>query len=424
MQPSEAPFEGRQGLFLDSIIVIAVALFASLNLGVGAFLGPTGSNWTLTPILVLLSIALLIRLQCVVLEARSWFFLIFMVALVSIGAISSTFSPYGIEKMQTFLIFIILVFCCSSLQYPLIAIRTYLAILCCLSLVATVSVLAFGIESLSGRVSLDGTNPVGLARLTGLISVVAVTLLLTRRENKLPTSFLLGISAVLGVLGIIATGSRGPLLAFALALICVGVVAIGGKRVNSVALLAVVIATVTITAFLSQIGFGQISRIFDEDDSGRFLLFSSAADLAGEVPTGLGWGGFSEYAWQWSSEVGGRLYPHNLVLEFWVEGGLVALVCIVGLLTFTLVQAIRLQVSDEFGYTGAALLAIYVYSLVNAQFSSDIVGNRLLWSTTALILGISTLLARRRRKNIPLQGTVVDFEPKTIANNISSRNQS
>ena len=71
----------------------------------------------------------------------------------------------------------------------------------------------------------------------------------------------------------------------------------------------------------------------------------------------------------------GDAYAHNLFAEAFAEGGLFALI---GVLVVGIVAILRLQRLSGDPYD-AALLGTLLFWVLNAQVSSDVVGNRFMW---------------------------------------------
>ncbi len=136
-----------------------------------------------------------------------------------------------------------------------------------------------------------------------------------------------------------------------------------------------------------------LSRVLDGGDSGRSGIYSFTLAEAISNPEGIGWGGFPGIAWRWGSQAD-RIYPHNILLELLVEGGVVAFLGFGLVFIFAMWRGTRSYLLSKDGLE-LATIGIYIYALTNAQFSSDLVGNRMLWVSLGLVLALS------RRNRIP-----------------------
>jgi O-antigen ligase len=163
------------------------------------------------------------------------------------------------------------------------------------------------------------------------------------------------------------------------------------KRVGVVSLLVILaFAGLAYAAVLSFGGSG-LDRLESGVDSGRSDLYAQTWDIIREQPiVGIGWGNFPLYIFDYASD-DGTLYPHNILLEVWMEGGILALLGFLVLSFFALIRAYRAALDRAWS---SALFGLLVYALINALFSSDIVGNRLMW----ILIIVAVLTGARKTK--------------------------
>jgi O-antigen ligase len=122
----------------------------------------------------------------------------------------------------------------------------------------------------------------------------------------------------------------------------------------------------------------------------RIRAFETAKDLFVEnLVKGVGTGGFGHY-----NLLG---YPHNIFLEFASELGMIGLSAFLCFVTYAVYLGIKLVRSKASSAMELKLskiyLALFVFSLVNAQFSGAAWSNYELWFSVA---GIWVLYASRR----------------------------
>jgi len=125
------------------------------------------------------------------------------------------------------------------------------------------------------------------------------------------------------------------------------------------------------------------------------VLSRIALETALDRPLGLGWGDFGSVVPPGILTVNPGyedvIYPHNLPLEVVVEGGLVALL---GLLLLA-VAVTRAAVARATEPTVATSIALLVFAVVNAMFSSDLNGNAMVWVLAAAVLAAGRGTGRR-----------------------------
>lgn len=245
-------------------------------------------------------------------------------------------------------------------------------------------------ENLYGRVSAEGTDTIGTARLVmGGAIILAVFAIAARKRAFLR----LAATGAAGVLAVVAlmTGSRGPALAAGIALAIAVIFSPQFKKYRVRAITAMVIiggAAVWWVSSRDNVGFGRILELFtggtDRSILARNTLWQIASESAVIHPVGMGWGSFEA--------VGGiNPYPHNLVLEIAYEQGWGSVLLLLILLVAGVVAAVR-RASDV---AGVALLALLIFSIFNAMVSSDINGSRLLVVTLFAAWAVPTALKAR-----------------------------
>ncbi|OZV81001.1 hypothetical protein CA850_12675 [Micromonospora echinospora] len=248
-------------------------------------------------------------------------------------------------------------------------------------------------------VVLAGTVSITTARLIGYGVVGLLCLGVLVRRLRLVA--LLGAVAL--AVPLLMTGSRGPLVALALASLVLAVTVRGARRwrllpplaglVGVTALTAATVLPEALTSRFAVLWGGPL----DASAEIRVMLSRLAAEVFLERPLGLGWGGFG------SVVPGGSLfvlpgledaiYPHNLPLEVAVEGGLVALAGLV-LLLVTAGRTLWRFRTDPSVVAAAALLT---FAFVNSLFSADLNGNYLVWVFAAAVLAAQGQTSRRDR---------------------------
>jgi O-antigen ligase len=213
----------------------------------------------------------------------------------------------------------------------------------------------------------------------------------------------LGISFFLVALGV---GSRGPVVAFALAVLLVGTarVVTSPRRLVPTIGIALAIGFAITSVTLPEVSRERLDTLgeapgetFASEDRASF--WAEALELTKQHPfRGAGVGGYASVGNQTTEA--GTIYPHNLFLELSSELGIVPtialLVALVGVLARIAAMIPQTRTRDsQLVHPVAGLL---IFTLLAAQFSSDVNGNREFWG----MLGLAWLMTHSRRAH-PMQ---------------------
>lgn len=244
-----------------------------------------------------------------------------------------------------------------------------------------------------GRFTLATVDTISSARLIGVATVALLLLGLgSLRRNWWALPLAAGCGMVL-----VQVGSRGPLLSV---LVTVAVVILVGRCFagrRMILVIAVMVACVGAFGYAIAAGGSGGRRIIGSLESGfsdgvREQLLNDAVRLGTKHPWGIGWGDFAEDggAGREIANQQGIAYAHNLFAEAFSEGGVLALLSLAVVVAIALWRLQRLtgEVNE------AVVLGTAVYWLLNAQVSSDFVGNRFMW--IALACGLAACLTASR----------------------------
>lgn len=220
------------------------------------------------------------------------------------------------------------------------------------------------------------STTIELGRASGLVMIVAVVGLVMRRIRwwvAVPAAALAGLA-------MLNSGSRGPLLA-AIVAIVIGLFFSGRtRRMGAVAAIALM-AVVLWVGFVSAPQYArervvQTATGTDTSSTSRVALFETAL-RSDRVIAGIGWGGFEAI-----TPVPGNPYPHNIVLEFFIEDGLIPMIALLIWIGVVWWRA-RHAAVDFAGLIASALLT---YMVLNASVSGDVNDNRLFWVAMAMAI--------------------------------------
>lgn len=230
-----------------------------------------------------------------------------------------------------------------------------------------------------GRRTPENVNAIGAGRAIGAALVLTICFVAARRGVR-RIRYSIAASGPL-LVGLLLAGSRGPVLGVLAAAAALVWMLPSWRRG----------AKVVITGALAAAGYlahSQLaesgSRLAGSADSGRGVLYSGALRVGAEHPLGIGWGNLFNYMEPSliSVDQGYNQYPHNVLLEFFVEAGWAS----AGLLLLFLVLVLRRAMVIRHSWEGLALSCLAVFSVASALLSSDIVGNRLMWVSLAGVL--------------------------------------
>jgi O-antigen ligase len=243
-----------------------------------------------------------------------------------------------------------------------------------------------------------GANNQAAAMLLPLAIAVGRVLAEKGRSRLLHT-----VAALLIVVGVIMTGSRGGLLA---TLVVLAVVLwLSAARVSvKVVLAAAAVVVLTVLLVVQPGGFGK-RQVEREGSSGRADIWAVGLYACRlYCLEGAGWGGFPEvYRQELASvpeariqERGATFEPHNIFILAAVEVGVVGLVLVVLALWVALVSAWRLPAAMR-GPPAAALLG----TIVSSFFLSNL-GYKFFWAVLTYVAVCETVAAASRSRTVAL----------------------
>lgn len=271
------------------------------------------------------------------------------------------------------------------------------------SLTAGLGLAALFARASSEPLVLLGTSTISVGRAALLVPLLGVAFVL--REGQLIMRVIAVLLMPAAVVVALASGSRGPLL-FLLVLGALGLVgclarprAADWRLVGLVAGIAVVsILVVSLAAafvpgqslqrFTRFEGFVQgalsgepTTSAVDTSAQARVTLFGLAVSLFEERPIlGSGTASFEALSPRFLGAAEADQYPHNAVLQLAAEFGLLGVVLFVGLTTLALFRRLPL------GSLGRGVRATFLFFLLNAMVSDDVLEERLLWGLLMLVL--------------------------------------
>ena len=321
-------------------------------------------------LVIFLSLILLAQKKSIK-KSRHSAFKIYEVILCCTALTSFIFMGIGKYPLQKFLLFMYLIvvpillldliFRSQQNLESLNKLKLYLNIVAYISIWwgMTLFVLGYGVSyEGTSRITLVGIdNPIWTSRYLGALVIA----LYFTAKNRYSPFFLCTVAVAFFIM--IQTGTRGTFLALAAAIIISS-----GKKVISVRTFLVFLGAMMVLALLvfyvgGRLGLGG----GDYSVIARTVSYQKAVEYISLQPLlGYGFGNYSII----TTGVDERDYPHNLILEFGFEMGM--LTCLIFLMyIFSRLKMKRKEL--DFIY------ALFVFHFVNSLFSGDIPGNNLLF---------------------------------------------
>jgi len=308
-------------------------------------------------------------------------------------------------------------------------------------LIGTVSVLS-GLLQLSSeqRLTALNTDTIAAGRAALLVPILAVTFVLPRGVllMQVVTVALIPASLIVSV----ASGSRGPLLVLFVLAVVWGLrwltrASGPGRRsiwipvavvIASIGLISVVAANVpgesidrytSLGSFVEGALAGDVNPSAGDVSAGtRLTLYQGAWAMFEDNPLiGAGTAGFAATSARYVGASDADLYPHNALLQFAAEYGVLGIALFGILVVLALIRA--LPSGDP-----TAIRALFVFALLNAMVSGNIFDDRTLWGLLLLVLLVDAtpeLWARiaSRPAAVSVRSTIIEprpmFEPGPTA---------
>ncbi|MCK4826441.1 O-antigen ligase family protein, partial [bacterium] len=355
---------------------------------VGYFWRGLEITYLITPLAVMLCTMGLLHYVCN--NGQRWRFGVLPAVVLLIGVmlfVGILYSPLpaeGLEKAGRYLTVNLFIFFVTMLFIgDLNKLKNLLTVIAFSGFILAIISVAYigfvGIETIP-RFTLPGQNAIWFARGLGL-SLLA-TLFLMELAKKRYQKFILTLFVFLLLFLIYITASRGPLLALLIVLLLYFFI-LQRKKLNLLKALSLfLVAFFSLKLFIAfapgQIWNRMLSLFsgFDITTFFRLRAYGAARDLFLDNPlAGVGTGGFGHY--------NVLTYPHNIFLELASELGIWGPVVLLFMILYTTYLAVRLlknqRASALESSLSRAFFAIFIFALINSQFSGEISSNHELW---------------------------------------------
>lgn len=336
-------------------------------------------------------------------------FLFIFVLYTIISLIWSRAPNYGFDKIYylLFRISIFIVFAKIVYKYPSWFLQAnYFSLLIAFGLfLMLVGSPASGIDNLLNagvtRLGNSDGNPLSFGRYMGfgiIVSTYYLRDIKPGRYSKLIKLFVCG-SIGYATVYLLLSGSRGPMIGLVVSLIAVYLLeALKRQQFKKIFKIIFIVAflvvcVVSLYNMLLQSSYtGLVNyltfRFSPEHSTGSFDARMGSISLAlnsintpGEQLFGAGYGDFGYLKFGRDT----RIYPHNIFVEIYYELGMVGILSFVGMLLIIGMKAVFSKL-DNFSYF---LLTCLLFFLLNANATSDVSGNYMLFAYGFLFCGYS-----------------------------------
>ncbi|MDP2361508.1 MAG: hypothetical protein Q8O14_12300 [bacterium] len=339
--------------------------------------------------------------------AFSWSFIIYStISLMMLISLSYTSSPhYGLDKTFRFIAFIGLA---TISPFFLFKKRSdlwwFIAPFIVMMLLLNIDLITSGEEN-DRRVRALSANYLAFGRINGV--ALFFSLYLITQWKKPFVRLLLLASMALSLYGVVSAGGRGPLLATIATLALAFLLHQVGKinhslrgdttglglldMLRSVGAIAMTGGAFVMAFLLAQRYFAQELARYQLALSGGgesiFTRISFARTALNTINSseglwGVGVGGFNALVERPDTAQG--TYPHNMLLEIWVElGALVLIVFLIGI-NMTMLRCV-FKSYTIFSAEIRLLVLLFVFAIVNALFSGNLNDNRFVFTFLAAL---------------------------------------
>jgi hypothetical protein len=326
--------------------------------------------------------------------------------LMSVSLMFTVWTPYAVEKASRFYTLTLLAFLAPVfLIRDLDDARRLFNSLAIIGLVITVDASftlfgSLGTTNALSRLTTAGASTISLARIAGTAGIWLVVGMLQGSTRQF-------IASSIGVAGItiamLGNGSRGPLLAVVLSLLAAVILfyKTDAKAISrGIGVAGIIVLSVAIGFAIAPSQSRQRISSFLSDPTGVNAEDAQSVDIRkdaymialveiGTSPLGLGWGGFDALSIAHNAPI---VYPHNLLLEVFVETGWLSGLFLCGFLAYALYRSAVIGFLTH-RIEANALFALFLFSLANSLVSGDLNDNRILFSlmAAALTLPVQTM---------------------------------
>jgi hypothetical protein len=301
------------------------------------------------------------------------------------------------HKVMDFLvIFIIITTISPVILREQVSLKIFLKSLSVISFGLVVLVLfGFAVINESGRLTLYGGNPIGLGRAVSITGLYMLILLLHNKIRML--QFLIIMAPTLYVL--LFTGSKGPAISMVLAVLIIYLEDIKRILVRNVFYRIssfILMGIITVSVYFHLKPNSPLERLFnpeyDNSTAIRTRIYWDSFKIISENPNGIGLGNFKNYSY--------TEYPHNILLETFVELGWLVGSIFVILLIFSF---IGLKYMSKQSLYHQMIFGLFIMSFLNSMVTGDLTSPKELYVLIPLGINSFFIMWRKNKSNKQIQ---------------------
>ena len=384
----------------------AFTLLASAVIAIGRIyderLEFMGINFSiiLSAFYILSFIPLVISIKSIKLNSvkRLLYYFLFVLVFSSALWIIYGFVDYGVLKYLNFIILIIplLVIIMERFDYNDVQ-RLFNIIILFITFLSII-----GVSMVSGsneRLSVLGGGPIVFARWM-IVGIIMLFFIRKKRNNRINWVFIF-LFMVLSL----AAGSRGPVFSLFFTFFIYVILTFQKTIIKVLAALLILFSFLYFSDIFNEVvDLGKTDRLITKDSTSKNIRIKFAersVETIVNYPFGVGIGNWQTYCNKLRPyHLLRHEYPHNLVLEIFVEmgflGGILLLLLLLKVLYFTYSRMIRYRIDESSFYP--VLFYLQIFLIINSFFSGNLNDSRLLFVVIAISLIHQPLVVTNDKK--------------------------
>ncbi len=244
-----------------------------------------------------------------------------------------------------------------------------------------------------------GSNPILVSRVAGTAVLILFVLLISGKINT-NQNLIVMASIILMIAIMLLTGVRTP-LGVVLYLIVIYSLQNKNKKILYFIVFFPLIMLPILPSLLELIPKASIIKLSTYQEIVRIPIWKETINLIIEHPFGVGFCSFSDYFFLFGAHKVLN-YPHNIILESFIEMGIVSGALFTALIIYSYLKLSRARKYNNI-YINIAFL-LFIFFLIQSMFSGDLNGNRLFFcfeSIGIVILNILKEKGFKRSKRSP-----------------------
>jgi hypothetical protein len=242
------------------------------------------------------------------------------------------------------------------------------------------------------RLTAFGGNSINVGRVTGYLFLIVFILIVIRKIK-----YIIGVPILLILsLTLIAAGAKGPILFTVVVSAFIFVFSRNKKKLNQLIVFAVAFVIISILVYINLENLPSlsvdrlnnfISGVSDDSTSARIQAYKNALSGILNNPFGIGLGNAATLV---NYNLPGKEYmdyPHNIIMEVFLECGWITGIYFIGLLVFCLLIAYKKAVKE---IIFVPVLALLLFTVLNSMVSGDLNVNKDMFLYVGLALSYRT----------------------------------